>query len=253
MARLKFYSKISTFLMVTVMLAPWYFLILFIGYKWRERIGPKLVQFYSKICLSIFHVHIEKVIHSHVFKKKKKGMLIISNHSSFLDIFVLSALFGSVFVSKAEVKYYPIIGQIAGLMGVIFLDRDSSNERLRALNAIVTKCSNQVIAVFPQGTTSRITERLSFKRGIFKVVELNPDISLVPVTLHYKDDAEIAWHKPQSLRENAMKICALDKIHIRITIQKPVTIDDYRERTTSEICKAVEQTVLGPLHERVRE
>ena len=174
-------------------------------------------------------------------------MLIISNHSSFLDIFVLSALFGSVFVSKAEVKSYPIVGQIASLMGVIFLDRNSSNERLRVLNTIVNKCSNQVIAVFPQGTTSRITERLSFKRGIFKVVELNPDILLLPVTLHYKEDADIAWHKPQSLKDNAMRACALDTIHIRVTIHKPVTIDDYRERTTSQICKAVEQTVLGPL------
>jgi 1-acyl-sn-glycerol-3-phosphate acyltransferase len=253
MALLKFYSKISLFLVVTVMLAPWYFLILFIGYRWRERIGPKLVQFYSKICLSVFHVRIEKVIHYHVLKKKNNGMLIISNHSSFLDIFVLSALFGSVFVSKAEVKSYPVIGQIAGLMGVIFLDRDSSNERLRALNAIVNKCSRQVIAVFPQGTTSRITEQLSFKRGVFKVVELNPDILLLPVTLHYHDDADIAWHKPQSLRENAIKVCSMDKIHIRVTIHKPVTIKDYRERTTSQICKAVEQTVLGALRERVRE
>jgi 1-acyl-sn-glycerol-3-phosphate acyltransferase len=248
MALLKFYSKTSIFLIVTFTLAPWYFLILFIGYKWRERIGPKLVQFYSRICLSIFQVHIEKVIHYHVFKKKKKGMLIISNHSSFLDIFVLSALFGSVFVSKAEVRSYPIIGQIAWLIGVIFLDRNSSNERLRVLNAIVNRCSTQVIAVFPQGTTSRITERLSFKRGIFKVVELNPDILLLPVTLHYREDADIAWHKPQSLKENAMRVCALDKIRIRVTIHEPVTIDDYRERTTAQICKAVEQSVLGALH-----
>jgi len=247
MDRLRFYSKISIFLINTIMLAPWYFLVLFIGFKWRETIGPKLVQFYSRICLSIFRVHIEKVIHDHAFRKMKKGMLIISNHSSFLDIFVLSALFGSVFVSKAEVKFYPVIGQIAWLMGVIFLDRNSSHEKLRVLKTIVNKCSNQVIAVFPQGTTSRIAERLSFRRGIFKVVELNPDISLFPVTLHYRDDADIAWHKPQSLKENALRVCAQNKIHIRVTIHNPVTIDDYRERTTSQICKTVEQTVLGPL------
>ena len=249
MARLQLYSKIGKFLLVTVTLAPWYFAILLIGYRWRERIGPQLVRFYSKICLSIFQVHLENIIHYHTFKKKKRDMLIISNHSSFLDIFVLSALFGSVFVSKAEVRAYPIIGQIAWLMGVIFLDRQSSHERLKALNTIVRKCSNQVIAVFPQGTTSHISERLSFKRGIFKVVELNPDILLLPVTLHYSADADIAWQKPQSLKENAMKVCAQDKIHIRVTIHNPVTIDDYRERTTTQICRIVEQTVFGPLHD----
>jgi 1-acyl-sn-glycerol-3-phosphate acyltransferase len=129
-------------------------------------------------------------------KKMGKGILIISNHASFLDIFVLSALFGSVFVSKAEIKYYPVIGQIAWLMGVIFLNRDSSHERLRVIKTIMNTCSTRILVVFPQGTTSRLTERLSFNRGIFKVIELNPDISLLPITLHYKEDAEIAWNKP---------------------------------------------------------
>ncbi len=243
----KFYLKTSIFLIVTVILAPFYFLILFIFYRWRQSVGSKIVQFYSKICLLIFRVNIEKVKNYQNFEKKKKSMLIISNHASFLDIFVLSALFGSVFVSKAEVKYYPIIGQIAWLMGVIFLNRNSSNERFRVLNTIVNKCSNRILVIFPQGTTSRISEQLCFNRGIFKVIELNPDISLLPITLHYKEDAEIAWNKPQSFKENAIRVCAQNKIHIKVIIHNPVTIDDYREKTASQICKMVENTVLEPL------
>jgi len=249
----KFYLKISIFLIVTVILAPFYFFMLFIFYKWRQSIGPKIVQFYSKLCLLIFRVNIEQVKNYQTFEKKKEGVLIISNHASFLDIFVLSALFGSVFISKAEVKYYPIIGQIAWLMGVIFLNRNSLNERLRVLNTIVNKCSNRILVVFPQGTTSRISERLSFNRGIFKVIELNPDISLLPITLHYKEDTEIAWNKPQSFKDNTIRVCAQDKIHIKVIIHNPVTIDDYREKTTSQICKMVEQTVLEPLQKEYQE
>jgi 1-acyl-sn-glycerol-3-phosphate acyltransferase len=244
----KFYAKTAIFFTLTVILAPFYLLILFIFYRWRQSIGPKLVQFYSRLCLFIFRVTIEQIENYQTFEKKKKGILIISNHASFLDIFVLSALFGSVFVSKAEIKYYPVIGQIAWLMGVIFLNRNASNERLRVLKTIVNKCSSQILVVFPQGTTSRITERLSFNRGIFKVIELNPDLSLLPITLHYKDDEEIAWNKPQSFKENAMRVSAQNKIHVRVIIHNPVTIDDYREKTTSQICTIVEQTVLEPLH-----
>ena len=249
---LKFYLKTGIFLTVTLMLAPFYFFILIILYKWRHSIGPKLVQFYSKLCLLIFRVTIETVKNYQTFVNKRKGILIISNHASFLDIFVLSALFGSVFLSKAEVKYYPVIGQIAWLMGVIFLNRNSSNERFRVLNTIVNKCSDRILVVFPQGTTSRFTERLSFKRGIFKVIELNPDISLLPVTIHYKDDAKIAWNKPQSFKENVMTISAQKRIQIKVIIHDPVTIDDCREKTTSQICKIVEQTVLGPLEREYR-
>ena len=244
---LKFYLKTGAFLIVTLTLAPFYFIILLVLYRWRKSIGPRLVQFYSRICLIIFRVNVENSRNVPSVKGIKTNVLIIANHASFLDIFVLSALFGTVFVSKSEVKYYPIIGQIAWLMGVIFLDRNSSNERLRVVNTIVNNCGNQVVAVFPQGTTSRITERLSFNRGIFKVVELNPDISLLPVTLHYREDPEIAWSKPQSFKENAIKVSSQRRINVEVIVHDPVTIDHYQGKTASEICRMVQQTVLDPL------
>jgi hypothetical protein len=71
----------------------------------------------------------------------------------------------------------------------------------------------------------------------------------LPVTLHYKEDAEIAWNKPQSLKENAIRICAQKGIHVKVLIHNPVTINDYREKTSAQICKIVELTVLGPLQE----
>jgi 1-acyl-sn-glycerol-3-phosphate acyltransferase len=243
----KFYLKTGLFFIVTLMLAPFYFFVLLVFYTWRHAIGPKLVQWYSKLCLMIFRVDIEEIKNYDIFTGSGKGAIIISNHTGFPDIFVLSSLFGSVFVSKAEIKYYPIIGQIAWLSGVIFLARDSSKERLRLLKTIANECSNRILVVFPQGTTGRITERLSFNRGIFKVIELNTGASLLPVTLHYKEDAEIAWNKPQSLKENAVRVCAQKRIHVKVLIHDPVTIEDYREKTSAQICKIVERTVLGPL------
>lgn len=243
---LMFYWKTALCLIITLILAPFYFLILFIFYRWRYGIGPRLVQFYSKICLSVFRVKIEYGANSRILRQRK-DLLIVSNHVSFLDIFVLSALFGSVFVSKAEVRYYPIIGQIAGLAGVIFFERSSSKERLKVINTIAGGCSGRILAVFPQGTTSGIQEQISFNRGIFKVVELNPDISLLPVTLHYKEEREIAWNKPQSFKQNAIRVSSQKKIHVRVFLHDPVTIEEYREKTASQICKAVEQTVLLPL------
>ncbi len=248
----KFLTKTAATVFVTVILAPFYFFILLILYKWRQIIGPRIVQLYSRICLLIFRVRIE-VKNYETFKTVNSGILIISNHVSFLDIFVLSALFGSVFLSKSEVKYYPIIGQIASLTGVIFLDRRSSGERLKILNIIADECSNRILAVFPQGTTSRISERLSFSRGIFKVVELNPDISILPVTLRYKNDKEIAWSKPQSFRENAIRVSAQQRIDLKVIIHDPVTIDSYQGKTAAQICKMIEQTVLEPLQKEYLE
>lgn len=240
--------KAILFLLVTITLSPFYFFILMVLFIWRQSVGPEIVRFYSKIILLIFRVKIDKVKKNRTLKKGRKGFVIISNHSSFLDIFVLSALFGSVFVSKEEIKYYPIIGQIAWLIGVIFIDRELAKERLRVINTIANKYYGRIITVFPQGTTGRITDHLSFKRGIFKVLELNPDMTLLPVTLFYKKDSEIAWHNPQSFKENAMLVAAQKRISVKVVIHDPVTINDLKGKTAAEVCKIVEQTVLEPLH-----
>jgi 1-acyl-sn-glycerol-3-phosphate acyltransferase len=243
----RFSVKTCFCILVTILLSPFYFLILFIFYPWRIRIGPWLVKLYSKICLIIFRVRIEKVRNQEIFHSMEKGIIIISNHCSFLDIFVLSSVFGSVFLSKAEVKYYPIIGQIAYLMGSVFLNRDSAKERMRLIKIIANTCADRILVVFPQGTTSRIDEQLPFRRGIFKVIDLNPGISILPVTLHYREDADIAWHQPQSMRENLMRVSAQERIHVTVTIHNPVCFRDYESKSSAEVCRMVEQVVLEPL------
>jgi 1-acyl-sn-glycerol-3-phosphate acyltransferase len=205
------------------------------------------VKLYSKICLVIFRVRIDEVKNREIFKSMSKGILIIANHSSFLDIFVLSSVFGTAFLSKAEVKYYPVIGQITWLMGSVFLNRDSAKEKMKIIKTIANNCSDRILVVFPQGTTSRIADQLPFNRGIFKVIDLNPAISILPVTVHYREDAKIAWHKPQSLGENVKMVSALNRIHVTVTVHNPVCIKDYQGKTSAEICRMVEQIVVTPL------
>ncbi len=239
--------KTCLLLVITLLLAPLSFLVLVMGFPWRESIGPRIVRWYSRLCLIVLRVRIEEVRNYDAFLRLPRGILIVSNHTSFLDILVLSSLFGATFVSKAEVKYYPIVGQIAPLVGTIFLNRDSGRERVRLIKKIARDCSNRTIVVFPQGTTARSTDRLPFNRGIFKVVELNPAISLLPVTLSYREEEEIAWCKPQSLIENAVRVSARECIHVTVTVHTPLSIDDYQGKTSEEICAFVQQIVSEPV------
>jgi 1-acyl-sn-glycerol-3-phosphate acyltransferase len=175
-------------------------------------------------------------------------VIIISNHVSFLDIIILSALFQTTFVSKKEVIYYPFFGQFAWFMGVVFLKRESPRERYRLIRAIADEAPGQKIAVFPQGTISTTDNWLNFNRGIFKAVEINPEIVLQPVTLIYEDENDIAWIGV-SLLENALKIFRRNRIDVKVIVHSPVTSEDYKGHTTSDICETVEQTVLAPLKE----
>jgi len=245
METLRIIIKMFLFFSVTSILAPFYFLILFVLYRWRCAVGPELLRFYSKICLTIFRINVVCGNNYSRFSRMKKNLLIVSNHSSFLDIFVLSYLFRAVFVSKSDIKFYPVIGQIAWLMGVVFLKRDSSKERYRLIKKISSICSNYRLVVFPQGTTSRISDKKPFNRGIFKVLEFNPEISILPVSIIYEDDSEIAWHTPQTLIENALIVFRKKRINVEILIHQPVIYEKYSKYSSSQICNIVQDIVLS--------
>lgn len=59
---------------------------------------------------------------------KEGGTIIISNHLGYLDGIVLASIFPVVFVSKREVKKWPVIGLWAILCGTIFIDRQRQNQ-----------------------------------------------------------------------------------------------------------------------------
>ncbi|MBN2041132.1 MAG: 1-acyl-sn-glycerol-3-phosphate acyltransferase [Spirochaetes bacterium] len=240
--------KITIFILVIVLFACIYLPLLVLLFPWRKKAGPLMLQIASKVCLVIFRVkvnHSDKNAYSILKKQKKTGVILISNHVSLLDIFLLSAVFRAVFVSKTEVKHYPVIGWIASLMGIIFLKRDSEEERHLIIRTIAEEAAGKIVAVFPQGTTSSLADPMPFRCGIFKTVELNSSIIMQPVNIHYETDKEIAWTGNQLLIENVKLVCNQKKIRAGLTMHKQVTSSDYENQTISEICKSVQNNVLN--------
>jgi 1-acyl-sn-glycerol-3-phosphate acyltransferase len=239
--------KLTVFLIFTLLIICIYLPVLIILFPWRTAVGPELLQYYSIICLRIFRVTVERSDRHRLSVDKNRGIILISNHVSFLDIFLLSALYRTIYTSKIEVKHYPVIGQIAWLMGIIFLRRDSPEDRHRVIRTIADKSRGRILTIFAQGTTSSIAESLPFKCGIFKTLEIAPSIVLFPVTIHYKEDNDIAWTKEQILFDNLKRVCGQNRIHVRVTIHEQISIDDYLDKTISEICAIAQERVLSKL------
>lgn len=95
--------------------------------------------------------------------------LLISNHLSYLDILVLSAITPAVFVSKADVKFWPLVGWLAQLGGTVFVDRERrihvgqvNDEIQSALNG------GALVVLFPEGTSSNGDGVLLFKSALLE-------------------------------------------------------------------------------------
>ena len=221
--------------------------IVLVLFPFRKKIGPKLMQPIAKMVLLIFRIKVNLNHMPDVLKNNHKGVLIISNHCCSLDIPILAAVFGSLFVSKMSVLYWPMIGTFARLSGVMFLRRDKMGERLSTIRNLARHIEpGMILGVFPQGTTASNKTHLPFFAGVFKVVELNSNLSMLPISLDYENSDQIAWEN-EPLYDNAMRICSYNRINVSITAHPVLTIQDYADKGARNVSKIVEETVLSAL------
>ena len=86
---------------------------------------------------------------------KQGNYLIISNHSSWLDIIILGSTFKTTFLSKIEVSKWPVIGKITTAVDMLFINRGEKNAASLAVSGISEFLSrNRNVAIFPEGTSS---------------------------------------------------------------------------------------------------
>jgi 1-acyl-sn-glycerol-3-phosphate acyltransferase len=95
--------------------------------------------------------------------------LIVSNHLSYLDILVFSAVAECVFISKREVKTWPGIGWISSLSGTIYIDRSRRAETHAVQPEMQTALSSGMrLLLFPEGTSSDGSGLMRFHSSLFQ-------------------------------------------------------------------------------------
>ena len=114
------------------------------------------------------------------------NVLIVANHISWLDIFVLNAAQPSRFVAKADLVHWPLVGRLIAGVGTLFIERGGGrdahriNDRARAALA-----SGDVIAIFPEGKTSDGNELLPFHGSLLQPV-IDARGHVQPMAIRYR-------------------------------------------------------------------
>lgn len=111
--------------------------------------------------------------------------LIVSNHLSYLDAVVFSAIRPSVFVTSVEVRDSFLLGWVAKLAGCAFVERRSRLGLDREVSELVELLKEKFdVILFPEGTTSNGWTILPFKRSLYRAAVL-ADRPVLPAALHY--------------------------------------------------------------------
>jgi 1-acyl-sn-glycerol-3-phosphate acyltransferase len=145
----------------------------------------EIVRHWSARLLAILHV--ETRPHGLPEGGMPGNVLIVANHVSWLDIFVLLALSPVRFVAKADIRRWPVVGRLAANAGTLFVER----ERRRHAHSINREAARalargDVVAIFPEGTTTDGTTILPFKGSLLQpIVDAGGHVQ--PVALRYRD------------------------------------------------------------------
>ena len=116
------------------------------------------------------------------------GYLVVANHVSWLDIFVLNAIHPSRFIAKSEVRSWPLIGWLCKRSGAIFIERATWRDTA-SVNQRVSHLLKQGICVglFPEGTTTDGKQVGHFHSALLQPA-IDADAMLCPIALRYLDD-----------------------------------------------------------------
>jgi lyso-ornithine lipid O-acyltransferase len=92
---------------------------------------------------------------------------VISNHLSYVDIVVFAALHPCVFVSKAEIEKWPMVGWMTTMSGTVYVARGHGGSAVKARQGMQAALDAGLpVVFFPEGTTTNGSRLLKFHSGL---------------------------------------------------------------------------------------
>ena len=169
--------------------------------------------------------------------------LLLSNHISWLDIFVLNAVTVSRFVAKSEIEHWPVVGKLCGYTGTLFIQREKKRDAARVNSAMVEALQgSHCVAVFPEGTTSDGSRILPFRSSLLQAA-LESRATIQPVYLRYTDGnghqtQSAAYINDISILKSLWQILGQPQMHAEISFLAPFPADHADRRHLTQLVEA---------------
>lgn len=147
--------------------------------------------------------------------------LVVCNHVSYVDIPALASLQPATFVSKAEVRRWPLFGLLAQCGGTIFIQREKRSEVPQANQGIHDRIvGGGLVVFFPEGTSSDGTSVLPFRSSLFAPA-VTERCAVTPAHITYRLDGgdpatDVAYWGDMTFGPHFLKLLTKSRIRCRV-------------------------------------
>lgn len=212
-----------------------------------------LTREWSRSLLGLLGVHLK--VRGNPLDVASHNVLLVSNHVSWLDIYLLNTVRPLRFVSKAEVRNWPVVGWLAVFTGTLFLERGRRRDTARVNNAVTAALAGgNCVAFFPEGTTTDGTHIKPFLSSLLQAA-INAQSEIRPVALRYVlpgggVDTEAAYCGDMSMMDSLRNILARKKIRAELIFLEPIASSGKQRRELAHQAELAISSVLYPANPR---
>jgi lyso-ornithine lipid O-acyltransferase len=178
---------------------------------------------------------------------------VISNHLGYLDIVIFAALHSCVFVSKAELASYPVLGWMTTMAGTVYVARGHGGSALKARSELdAAFAADLPVVFFPEGTTTNGIGMFKFRGGLLAQVRAaGAPLTAAHICYHLdggNGDATVGddicyWGDDVTLLPHIFRILGLKGIRAEVRFaEDPIAFTsgpEQRKRTANEAWVAV--------------
>jgi 1-acyl-sn-glycerol-3-phosphate acyltransferase len=151
-----------------------------VNLDFSRRLRPEpLIQWWSRRLMRILNLRL-----SVLGQIPEQGCVLMANHVSWLDIPVIGAGAPTRFVSKSEVRDWPVAGWLANGAGTFYLRRGKGGSRPLLMRLLPYLQAGGSVTIFPEGTTTSGEGVLPFHARLFAAA-IESGRPVVPVSLRY--------------------------------------------------------------------
>jgi len=193
----------------------------------------------AKQFLHAFHLKIHVKNPERLKELRQKSLLVVGNHSSFLDIFALGAQENYVFITSTDMSETPVLGKVVRAGGSLFTDRKKKTTLHQEIKRFAeTIRSGFKVVLFPEQSGTDGSNVREFRKSLFQVA-VDACCTVLPVCIRYlrldgkplneTNRSTVCWYKGINLLKHYWDLLAR-RIEAELCILEPVEFDPGRNR-----------------------
>jgi 1-acyl-sn-glycerol-3-phosphate acyltransferase len=228
-----------------------YGLTLAISYPWFSlKSRRRILQRWSTGLLAVMNIQLTYASKGEI--QDGHSGLIVSNHVSWLDVFVLNSVIPMRFVAKSEVRRWPVIGWLCARAQTLFIERGKMRSAARINTSMVELLQQgESLAVFPEGTTTDGAQVAHFHSSLLQPA-IDAWSQVHPIAIRYQNQRgelsqDASYIDDVSLGQSIWRILCSPQLNVRLLLTPALNVRGIERRELADQARQQINTALDAM------